>query len=87
LPLIYALNQGSSSEKRRMLSIVRKKGKTASDLSEVSRFITAKGGFAYAEKVMQDYHQRALNQLSDYPDSEYKRALIAFVGYITTRES
>jgi octaprenyl-diphosphate synthase len=87
LPLIYALNQGSSAEKRRMLSIVRKKGKTASDLSEVSRFITEKGGFAYAEKVMQEYHQRALNQLSGYPDSEYKRALIAFVGYITTRES
>jgi octaprenyl-diphosphate synthase len=87
LPLIHALNNGSPSEKRHMLNIVRKKGKTASDLSEVSRYITGKGGFAYAEKVMQEYHQKALDQLSGYPDSAYKRALIAFVGYITTRES
>ena len=87
LPLIYALNQGSSSEKRKILNIVRKKSKTASDLTEVSKFIAAKGGFDYAESVMQQYHQKALDQLSTYSDSEYKRALVAFVGYITTRES
>jgi len=87
LPLIYALNQGSSSEKRKVLDIVRKKSKTASDLTEVSKFIAGKGGFDYAESVMQEYHQKALAQLTSYPDSEYKRALVAFVGYITTRES
>lgn len=87
LPLIYALNQGSSSEKRKMLDIVRKKSKTAADLTEVSKFIAAKGGFDYAESVMQQYHQKALDQLIVYPDSPYKRGLIAFVGYITTRES
>ncbi len=87
LPLIYALHHGSSSEKRNMLNIVRKKSKTTSDLTEVSTFITEKGGFAYAEKVMQEYHEKALEQLTPYPDSEYKRALTAFVGYITTRES
>ena len=87
LPLIYALNHGSSSEIRNMLNIVRRKNKTASDLTEVSKFISEKGGFAYAEKVMQEYHEKALEQLTPYPDSEYKRALIAFVGYITTRES
>ncbi len=87
LPLIFALNQGSSSEKRTILDIVRKKSKTAADLTAVSKFIEAKGGFIYAEKVMQEYHQKALGQLTTYPDSEYKRALIAFVEYITTRES
>lgn len=87
LPLIYALNQGSSSERRNMLNIVRKKSKSTLDLKEVSRYISAKGGFDYAERIMQEYHQKALNQLTTYPDSEYKRALIAFVGYITTRES
>lgn len=87
LPLIYALDQGSASEKREILNIVRKKSKTTSDLSLVSQFISAKGGFDYAESVMHDYHQKALDQLLAYPDSEYKRALVAFVGYITTRES
>jgi octaprenyl-diphosphate synthase len=87
LPLIFALNQGSSSEKHTILNIIRKKTKSAADLKFVSQYITSKGGFDYAEKVMQEYHQKALVLLNDYPDSEYKRALIAFVGYITTRES
>ena len=87
LPLIHALNQGSTSEKRTILNIVRKKGKTASDLTQVAQYITAKGGFDYAEKVMLEYRQKALEQLAVYPDSEYKRALAAFVGYITERES
>lgn len=87
LPLIYALDQGSASEKREILNIVRKKSKTTSDLSLVSQYISTKGGFDYAESVMHEYHQKALDQLIAYPDSEYKRALIAFVGYITTRES
>lgn len=87
LPLIFALNQGSASEKREILNIVRKKNKTAADIESVTKYISAKGGFGYAEKVMQEYHQKALEQLNLYPDSEYKRALVAFVGYITTRES
>jgi octaprenyl-diphosphate synthase len=87
LPLIFALNQGSSSEKHTILNIIRKKTKSAADLKFVSQYITSKGGFDYAEKVMQEYHQKALELLNNYPDSEYKRALTAFVGYITTREN
>lgn len=87
LPLIYALNQGSTSERRSILNIVGKKNKSSHDLAEVKRFIEAKGGFEYAETVMEQYHQKALDQLTAYPDSEYKQALIAFVEYITTREN
>ncbi len=87
LPLIFALNQGSAEEKKNILNIVRKKSKTSADLTNVTKYISAKGGFDYAEKVMLSYHQKAIEQLAGYPDSEYKKALISFVGYITTRES
>jgi len=87
LPLIFALNQGSAEEKKTILNIVRKKSKTSADLTNVTKYISAKGGFDYAEKVMLSYHQKAIEQLAGYPDSEYKKALISFVGYITTRES
>ena len=87
LPLIFALNQGNATEKKTILNIVRKKTKTSADLRFVSQYIVSKGGFDYAEKVMQDYHRKAIDLLNEYPDSEYKRALTAFVGYITTRES
>lgn len=87
LPLIYALNQGTSAERRTILNIVSKKNKSSADINTVTRYIETKGGFDYAEKVMQEYHQKALAQLAVYPDSEYKRALGAFVEYITTREN
>ena len=87
LPLIHALNQGSASEKRAILNIVRKKNKNSADLTEVSKYIASKGGFDYAQQVMAEYHRKAVDQLAVYPDSEYKRALVAFVDYITTRES
>lgn len=87
LPLIHALNQGSASEKRAILNIVRKKNKNSADLTEVSKYIASKGGFDYAEQVMAEYHRKAVDQLAVYPDSEYKNALVAFVDYITTRES
>jgi octaprenyl-diphosphate synthase len=87
LPLIYALNLGSSGERRTILNIVSKKNKSSADITTVTRYIELKGGFEYAEGVMQEYHRKALAQLAGYPDSEYKRALEAFVEYVTTREN
>lgn len=87
LPLIFALNQGSNAERRTILNIVGKKNKSPKDISDVTGYITSKGGFEYAEKIMKEYHQKAISQLTVYPDSVYKQALIAFAGYITTRES
>jgi octaprenyl-diphosphate synthase len=87
LPLIHALNKAGSSEKSHILKIVRKRSKSAADLSEVYDFVKAKGGFVYAEEVMGRYHEKAVAQLSSYPDSEVKSALIEYVNYITSRLS
>jgi octaprenyl-diphosphate synthase len=87
LPLIYALKNSTSSEKSHILNIVREKSKTVDDIREVSNFVESKGGFLYAEKVMQEFYQKSVDQLTGYPDSEVKTALIEYVKYITTRES
>lgn len=87
LPLIHALKQGTPQEKSNILRIVRKRNKTVEDIREVSRFVAAKGGFVYAEKVMLEFYEKSVAQLADYPDSDVKNALIEYVKYITTRES
>ena len=87
LPLIYALNKSDKSEKSHILKIVRKHNKTASDLNEVNKFVESKGGFRYAEEVMEQFSQKALDQLSVYPESEVKSALIEYVNYIISRVS
>lgn len=86
LPLLYALTKSEKKERSQILSIVRKKTKSTSDLLRVNEFVTLKEGFKYAEKVMNDFNQKAIDQLSIYPDSEVKTALIEYVNYIISRE-
>ena len=87
LPLIHALNQSDSKDKTRILKIVRKRTKSSSDLREVSDFVESKGGFKYAEGVMNDYVKKSIDQLSSYSDSEIKDALVGYVNYISSRVS
>lgn len=87
LPLIHALNQCGWKEKSRILKIVRKRTKSTADIREVGDFVEANGGFKYAEGVMFEYVEKAINQLSGYPESEIKSALIGYVNYISSRVS
>ena len=87
LPLIHALNNSESKEKSRILKIVRKHTKSAADIREVNEFVGLHGGFKYAEKIMFEFIIQATGQLSAYPESEVKSALIEYVNYITSRVS
>jgi octaprenyl-diphosphate synthase len=87
LPLIYALNHAENGDKSRILKIVKSRIKSNDDIREVSRFVESKGGFVYAAEVMESYSAKAIAQLSVYPESEIKTALVEYVGYITSREN
>ena len=87
LPLLHALGKAGNNDKSRILKIVRKRSKSSGDLREVGAFVEANGGFKYAEEVMIGFKERAISQLSSYPDSEVKSALIEYVNYITSRVS
>jgi octaprenyl-diphosphate synthase len=87
LPLIYALNHCNNGEKSRILGIVRNRKKTSEDLREVSRFVESNGGFTYAAEVMQRYSEKAIEQLSVYPESPIKTALLEYIRFIISREN
>ena len=87
LPLIHALNHVGSSEKSRILKIVRKRTKSADDLREVGEFVGLNGGFTYAEQIMHQYKEKAIGQLVLYPDCEVKTALVEYINYIISRVS
>ena len=44
------------------------------------------GGLSFAAEVMQGYIARAVEMLSDYPDSEYRSALVNLCAYIAERD-
>src|SRR5450759_318792 len=86
LPLIHALEQSVSSEKRHILGIVKSKKKTKSEINEVISFVSDHGGMEYAELKMNPYRDTDLAILDSYPDSEVKESLKEFVLYTTSRK-
>ena len=86
LPLIHALEQSENSKRRHILSIVKNKKKTKSEINEVISFVSDYGGMDYAERKMNQYRDKALAILDTYPESEVKESLREFVHYTTSRK-
>lgn len=86
LPLIYALNTSTEKEKRWLINSIKNHNKDKKRVKEVIAFVKQKNGLEYAEQVMKDYQQKALELIKDYPDSEYKNALILMVNYVIERK-
>jgi octaprenyl-diphosphate synthase len=87
LPLIYALNNASFFEKRRVINIVKNNNNDPKKVAEVVEFVIKSGGIQYAESVMNDYKNKALDLLTSFPDSASKTSLEGLVRYTTERKN
>ncbi len=85
LPLIHALREAGPIERRHILRLLRKKKKGKREIREVIEFVRKHNGLEYAEAKMQEYSDRAIRILEEYPESETKSALIEFVIFSTLR--
>jgi octaprenyl-diphosphate synthase len=85
LPLIYALSKAGWLEKRRIISIVRNESEKPKKVNEVIAFVKKSGGIEYANSVMEQYHQEALQLLNIFPESDYKKSLIQLVQFTIER--
>ncbi|WP_338409772.1 polyprenyl synthetase family protein [uncultured Flavobacterium sp.] len=85
LPLIYALNNCSSKEKRWVINSVKNYNKDKKRVKEVIQFVKDKNGLIYAENKMVEFQQKALKLLQDFPESEYKASLVLMVNYVIER--
>jgi octaprenyl-diphosphate synthase len=86
LPLIYALKQATSSEKRKILKIVASKEPGNEGLNTVVEFVKIKGGFDYAVSKMEEYKNKAIDILNSFPQNDARNALNDFVVYATNRD-
>lgn len=87
LPLIHALSKASWLERRRIVSIIRNESSKPKKVKEVIEFVRQSGGIEYAQGVMNQFHQEALNIVEEVPDSTYKRSLIQLVQYTIERNN
>ncbi|MCC7223161.1 MAG: polyprenyl synthetase family protein [Chitinophagales bacterium] len=86
LPLIYSLNNASGSDKRRMIYIIKQHSANPKRVEEVVNFVHQSGGIAYAQEVMNQYRQAALEQLREFPDNEGRRGLEELISFTIERK-
>jgi octaprenyl-diphosphate synthase len=87
LPLIHALREAGPIDRRKIIRILRKKKKGRKEIQGVIDFVKSHKGLEYAESKMQEYSDRAIHLLDNYPESETKSALIEFVIFSTLRKT
>jgi octaprenyl-diphosphate synthase len=86
LPLIYALNNASWLDKKKIIYLIRNKNEDKKSVNEVIAFVKKSGGLGYATSVMNQYLKDALDLLREFPDSEYKQSLEGLVRYTIERK-
>jgi len=86
LPLIYALNKVSSSDRKRMVNIVKNHNQNFQKVAEVIEMVKASGGIEYAADKMKEYADRSLEILAKLPESEARLSLETLVKYTVDRE-
>ena len=86
LPLIYSLKQVEKKESERIIKLIkseRKKGR----IKEVIDFVIVNGGIEYAEGEADKYINKAIESISEFPESEYKNSLKSLVNFVVKRKS
>ena len=87
LPLIFALNNASFWDKRKIINIVKNNNNDPKKVAEAIDFVIKGGGIQYAESRMNEYKNKALEILSTFTDSASKTSLSHLVKYTTERKN
>ena len=85
LPVLYVLNK-TADETAQAIAVKVKKGTASAD--EIARLVELtkqNGGIEYADRVMEEYKQRAVALLEPLPDLEVRSALLAYLDYVVGR--
>jgi len=86
LPLIYALSNASSADRRWIIRTVKRDNTDKEKVQRVIDFVYESGGIAYAQKIMLQYRTEALEILYSFEQGEARTALEGLVNYTIERK-
>jgi octaprenyl-diphosphate synthase len=85
LPLIYALNQATGTDKRHIINLVKNENENPKKVAEVITFVKASGGIEYATQAMTSYVAEAQTILQTFTQSVFRDSLEGLVQYTIER--
>lgn len=86
LPLIYALNQVSKSDKRKMINIVKHYNTNHKKVDWLIEMVVQSGGIQYATEKMLDFMNASIDLLHEFPDNEARNSLEQLIEFTIERK-
>ncbi len=86
LPLIYLLSQVDHAEKRKLMDIVKHKNNDPQSVAWLIQEVHKAGGFDYARKKMDEFKNKALNLLWEFPENNARQALAEIIKFTISRK-
>jgi octaprenyl-diphosphate synthase len=86
LPLIFALQNAPKEERDKIITWLNMKNFSPENIAYISRFALENGGVEYAGKCMEEFKNKAINELNGFADSEIKKALIDCAEFVVYRD-
>ena len=86
LPLVYALEQASGVERRRVETILRDRNYDRVPFSQVLAMAERYQGIARVKERAQAFTEKARGIIGEFPDSPYQRALYSVTDLVTERD-
>lgn len=86
LPIIYTLNNCGAQQKKALVYILKNETRRKEKVAEVIKAVKEAGGIRYGQQKMEEYRDRALALLHEFPESETRNSLEELVRYTTDRK-
>ena len=86
LPIIYALEKASVVERKRIVSEIKRNHKNKQKVQKIIDFAIQNGGLEYTQQKMNEYRDKALQLLTDFPENQSKQSLVELVNYVVSRK-
>ena len=86
LPLVYALEQASGEERRRVETILRDRNYDRVPFPQILAMVERYQGIARVKERAQAFTEKARGIIGEFPDSPYQRALYSVTDLVTERD-
>jgi octaprenyl-diphosphate synthase len=87
LPVSFVIRDGSEEDVAKVRTVLNERGFRSVDSSEILRMVEKVDGVGRTRRMAQDYSDRALAALQEFPQSVYREAIAAIPAFILGRIS
>lgn len=85
LPLIHILENGSSADKKTVAKVIKSENHTDKDLKEIFNLIKKYDSINYTKGVAMDFVNKAVENLTIFPDCQEKEAMLTVANFVVNR--